>query len=422
MNVTKKLIRERAASLAPRTIEIRRQLHRRPELSFREIETSAYIASVLKDAGIPFEAMPGADGNGTGLVAEIEGTAPAEGIAGSVGAAPAIALRADMDALPIIEENDIDFRSENHGVMHACGHDAHSAVVLTAGMILHGIRDRFSGRIRLIFQPGEEKSPGGAKSLIEQGALDGIGRILGEHINPSLPAGTVGFRPGLMMASADEIYLTVTGRGGHAASPHTLIDPVLITSHIIVSLQQIVSRRADPEVPSVLSFGQVRADGAMNVIPDRVSVAGTFRTVDEAWRETALNNIRQIAKSLAEGMGGGCEVEIIRGYPVLENDEELTARSRAGAVEYLGEENVLDLPLVMWAEDFAYYNREVPGCFYNLGVSNASRGWTSPLHSSTLMIDESALETGSGLMAWLALRELADMADNSGGELQAGAK
>jgi amidohydrolase len=400
-------VRRRAAELAPETIAIRRHLHKHPELSFHERETSAYIAGMLERFDIPFRRMPGPDGSGYGLVADIEGG----------GGGHSIALRADMDALPITEENDVEFRSTNDGVMHACGHDAHSAIVLTAGRILHEMRDHFNGRVRLIFQPAEERSPGGAKGMIEQGVLSGVNRILGEHINPSLSAGTVGFRPGLMMASADEIYLTVSGRGGHAAAPSALVDPVLITSHIIVALQQVVSRRANPELPSVLSFGRVIADGAMNVIPDRVTVAGTFRTVNEEWRERALETITHIAQSLAEGMDGSCEVEIIRGYPVLENDDELTARTRQAAEAYLGPQNVVDLPLVMWAEDFSYYNREIPGCFYNLGVANEQEGWTRPLHNSRLMIDEKALETGSGLMAWLALSEL-----NPDGDLQASEK
>lgn len=430
-----------SALYARDAVALRRHLHRHPELSFQEFETSAFIARTLEEYGIDYRRLPGTDGRGTGLMAEIRGTAAVKGksaTAGSGGGSgedygiapagpddpaatgtavptagrasaavtPSLVLRADMDALPVFEDNDVDYRSLNDGVMHACGHDAHSSIVLTAGRILNELRDRFSGTVRLIFQPGEEKTPGGALSLIEQGVLKDMHSILGEHINPFLPAGTVGFRPGLMMASADEIYLTVRGRGGHAASPHTLVDPVLISSHIIVSLQQIVSRQANPEIPSVLSFGKIDAAGAMNVIPDSVSIAGTFRTVDESWREIALANIRHIATSLAEGMGGSCEVEILRGYPVLENDEPLTARTRAAAEAYLGADKVVDLPLVMWAEDFAYYNREIPGCFYNLGVNNVEKGWTSPLHSSTLMIDESAVETGVGLMAWLALSEL----------------
>ncbi len=403
MKDLQKRIRNLAAAYSADGIELRRQLHRHPELSFHEYETSKFIATTLENMNIAYRRMTGPDGNGTGIVADIIGQAEKPP---GISKAPVVALRADMDALPVSELNDIDFRSRNPGVMHACGHDVHTAVLLSTARILKELEEDFHGSFRLIFQPGEEKSPGGAIPLIEQGALEGVDRILGEHINPALPAGSVGFRPGLMMASADEIYLTVRGVGGHAAGPHKLVDPVLIASHIIVALQQIVSRRADPEVPSVLSFGRVIADGAMNVIPAAVEVAGTFRTVDETWRAEALHTLRELSQTLARGMGGSCEVEIINGYPVLENDPALTARSRQAAVAYLGEDRIQDLPLVMWAEDFAYYNRKVPGCFYNLGVANLERGWTSPLHSPTLMVDESAIETGSGLMAYLALSEL----------------
>ncbi len=377
-------------------IEIRRHLHRHPELSFNEVQTSRYIAEKLGEFGMTCTALPGKDGKGTGLMAHIPGNGPGK----------TLVLRADMDALPINEENDIDFRSINPGVMHACGHDAHSSIVLTTGRILKKLSGEFPGEIRLIFQPAEEKSPGGAWGLIEQGVLEGANAILGEHINPDLPAGTAGFRPALMMASADEIYMTVRGTGGHAASPEKLVDPVLVACHIIIALQQIVSRRADPRIPSVLSFGKFTAPGAMNVIPDSVQIAGTFRTVNEDWRETALTKLAAIARATAESMDATLDLEILRGYPVLENDPALTGRLRLAATRYLGEENIVDLPLAMCSEDFSYYNREISGCFYNLGVGNEKNGWTSPIHSPGLMIDESSLQTGSGLMAYLALSEL----------------
>lgn len=352
--------------------------------------------SQLQEMGIP--AQPGIGGNG--IRAVIHGEKPG----------PVIALRADFDALPITELNEIPFKSCNPGVMHACGHDAHTAILLTAGEILWSLRRDLGGTVVLIFQPGEEKTPGGAQGMIAQGVLENpdVQRILGEHINPSLEAGTVGFRPGLMMASADELYLTVKGRGGHAASPHMVVDPISIASQIIVGLQQVVSRNANPEIPSVLSFGRILGDGAMNVIPDQVVIAGTFRTVDETWRADALERIQTMAVQTARAMGADCEVHIDHGYPVVHNDEALTRRARAAAEEYLGPEHVVDLPLVMWAEDFAYFGRRVPGCFYNLGVANTQKGWNSPLHSPTLMIDERALETGAGLMAFLAVQELRD--------------
>lgn len=392
-------LKKLAAEHLDQTLTRRRHLHQNPELSFQEFKTSAYIFRELEDMGLQPRRLKGDDGKGTGIIADIVGE-------GAGTSSSSLALRADMDALPIREENDIDFKSKNDGVMHACGHDAHSSIVLGCGQILQKMKRRFSGTVRLIFQPGEERTPGGAKSMIAQGALSGMDRIFGEHINPALPAGTVGFRPGLMMASADDIYLKVRGRGGHAASPHLGVDPVVIASNIILALQSVVSRKTNPELPCVLSFGKVIAAGATNVIPDEVIIEGTMRTVDEAWRESALEHIEAMARGTAQAMGGSCQVDIHRGYPVVENDTALTNRARRSAEAYVGRERVVDLPLVMWAEDFAYYNREIPGCFYNIGVGNEAKGWNSPLHSSTLMIDERALETGIGLMAHLALCEL----------------
>lgn len=389
-------IQHAAAAAERQILTIRRHLHAQPELSNREFETADYIRSQLDAMGIHYRKAK------TGTIAEIRGTKPAD----RESPARNLALRADIDALPITEANPIPFKSTKEGVMHACGHDAHSAVLLGAASILQSLQHEFSGVLTLIFQPAEEKSPGGAKDMIAAGALKDMHSILGEHVNPGLPAGTVGFRPGLMMASADEIYMTIHGRGGHAAAPDSVVDPVLIASHIIVALQQVVSRMANPATPSVLSFGKVDAPGAMNVIPASVRLEGTFRTVNEEWRERALNEIRNISESLASGMGGSCELEIVPGYPVLENDQALTLRNMERAKEYLGEEHVVELPLVMWAEDFAYYNREIPGCFYNLGIGNSEKGWTAPLHSPNMMVDESALATGAGLMAYLALGEL----------------
>ena len=388
-------IKQLARQGATETIAVRRHLHMHPELSFKEFQSAEYIASRLEKAGLPWQRLA----EGTGIVAQVHGSA--EG-----GAIRTIALRADMDALPIQEENEVDYRSRNLGVMHACGHDAHCAILLSAGAILKELSSHFAGTIQLIFQPGEERCPGGAQGMIAQGVLQDVDVILGEHINPHLPAGMIGFRPGAMMASVDEIYLSVHGKGGHAASPHLLIDPVVIASHIIIALQQVVSRQSDPDSPCVLSFGKITADGATNIIPASVHISGTFRTFNEEWHEQALDNITQMASHTARGMGGSCEVNIVRGYPVLKNDEYLTRRSQNAATEYLGDEQLVDLPRIMWAEDFAYYNQKLPGCFYNIGVGNEEKGWNGELHSSTLMIDERALEIGSGLMAYLAISEL----------------
>ncbi|GAB3827486.1 M20 family metallopeptidase [Pontibacter rugosus] len=320
-----------------------------------------------------------------------------------------IALRGDMDALPIVEANDVAYKSKVEGVMHACGHDVHTASLLGAARILQDLREEFEGTVKLVFQPGEEKFPGGASLMIKEGVLQNPApaSIVGQHVFPLLPAGKVGFREGMYMASADEIYITVKGKGGHAAMPESNIDPVLISSHLIVALQQIVSRHASPKVPSVLSFGKVEAKGATNVIPDEVKIEGTFRTMNEVWRKEAHQKIKKLAEGLCESMGGSCNIDIKNGYPFLQNDPVVTSIARQAAVTYLGEENVVELDLWMGAEDFAYYTQEVPACFYRLGTRNEARGITSGVHTPTFDIDETALETSIGLMAFIALQELA---------------
>lgn len=387
-------IKELAAESAAEIIALRRHLHANPELSFQEFETSKYVYQRLCTLGL--EPSSVAD---TGLVAYIQGTNPGK---------KTIALRADLDALPIDEQNEVPYKSTKPGVMHACGHDVHTASLLGAAGILSKIRKSFQGTIKLIFQPGEERIPGGASLMIKEGVLNNpkVDTIFGQHVMPLIEVGKVGFRPGMYMASSDEIYLTVNGRGGHGAMPDQAVDPVLIASHIIVALQQVVSRNADPKTPSVLSFGKVTANGATNVIPDLVKVEGTFRTLDEQWRARAKELITRLAKGIAESMGGSCEVNILHGFPYLENNPELTSRARTYAEEYLGKENVLDLDLWMAAEDFAFYSQHIDACFYRLGVRNEARGITSPVHTATFDVDEGALQVGSGLMAWLAVKEL----------------
>lgn len=376
-------------------VQIRRHLHMHPELSFEEHKTAEFVADTLKKYGItPQEGIAG-----TGVTAIIAGKNPNSKV---------IALRADMDALPITEANEVPYKSTNQGVMHACGHDAHTTSLLGAAKVLNQLKEEFEGTVKLIFQPGEEKAPGGASLMIKEGVLQNPApaHVIGQHVMPMIPAGKVGFREGMYMASADELFVTIKGKGGHAAMPESNIDPVLITSHIIVALQQIVSRHANPKIPSVLSFGKVIANGATNVIPDEVYVEGTFRTLDEAWRYAAHQKMKKMAESIAEGMGGSCDFNILRGYPFLKNDPELTHRARSYAVEYLGEENVLDLDLWMAAEDFAFYTQEVGCCFYRLGTGNIAKGIISSVHTPTFDIDESALEVGAGLMSWLAIQEL----------------
>ncbi len=292
--------------------------------------------------------------------------------------------------------------------MHACGHDVHTASLLGTARILQQLREEFEGTVKLIFQPGEEKIPGGASLMIREGVLQQPAPqyILGQHVAPSIPVGKIGFREGLYMASADELYVTVKGKGGHGAMPDINIDPVVIASHIIVALQQIVSRHANPKIPSVLSFGKVIANGATNVIPNEVYIEGTFRTLDEEWRASAHQKMKKMAEGMAEAMGGSCEFTIMRGYPFLKNAPELTRRMKAAGIEYMGAENVIDLDVWMAAEDFAYYTQYIDACFYRLGTRNEQRGITSSVHTPTFDVDEQALQIGAGLMSWLALAEL----------------
>lgn len=388
-------VRELAKEYKQQVIDFRRHLHANPELSFKEFETSAFVEAQLRSFGIT-QIEQKAD---TGWVVLIEGKNPSKKV---------IALRADMDALPIQEANDVPYKSKKNGVMHACGHDVHTSSLLGAARILHEVRHNFEGTVKLLFQPGEELIPGGASLMIKDKALENPrpSGIIGQHVMPLVPVGKVGFRKGMYMASADELYMTVRGKGGHGAMPESLIDPVLITSHIIVALQQIVSRNANPKIPSVLSFGKIIANGATNIIPNEVKVEGTFRTLNEEWRSKANKQMVKLAEGIAEAMGGSVDFEVRRGFPFLQNAPELTDKAMNAAKDYLGEDNVVDLDIWMAAEDFSYYTQEIDGCFYRLGTGNEAKGITSGVHTPTFDIDEDALEIGSGLMAWLAISEL----------------
>jgi len=388
-------VRKESVSIAPEVVRWRRHLHAHPELSYQEVNTAKFVARTLREMGIePREGIAG-----TGMMAVIEGKNPSKHV---------IALRADLDALPIHEANETPYRSQNPGVMHACGHDVHTSSLLGTARILMQVRDRFEGTVKLLFQPGEEKNPGGASLMIRDGALKNPEptAIIGQHVMPLLPVGTIGFREGMYMASSDEIYLKVIGKGGHAGAPNLLVDPVLIAAHIIIALQQVISRNADPRQATVLSFGKVMAEGATNIIPDEVNIAGTFRALNEVWREEGLKKIEKIATSMAEGMGGRCEVTISRGYPYLENNPSLTRIIRAAAEEYVGKENVVDLDVTLGSEDFAYYSHVVPASFYRLGTRNEAKGIDAYVHTPTFDIDEDALAIGPGLMAWMAIRQL----------------
>ncbi len=378
------------------TVAMRRHLHMHPELSFQEVETSKWVAAQLDAMGVEYRQGVA----GTGLVALVKGRNPKR---------KTVALRADMDALPITEANKVDYKSRNEGVMHACGHDVHTASLLGAVRILQNVREGFEGTVKCLFQPGEERLPGGASMMIAEGALENPkpSSIFGQHVHPPLRAGTIGLKSGIYMASADEIYVTVKGRGGHGAMPHECIDPVMMSAQLIVTLQQLVSRYADPTMPTVLTFGKINSSGgATNIIPNEVKLEGTFRTMDEKWRKEAHLRMKEIAESLVKSLGGACEFNIVKGYPVLFNNEILSAQTKQWAVDYLGKDKVVDLPPRMTAEDFAYYSQVMPACFYRLGTGNPERGITSPVHTDTFDIDEAALTTGMGLMAWLAVCSL----------------
>jgi len=393
-------IQKLAERFHPQVVKFRRLMHQNPELSFEEFETQKRIRQMLMDNGITAVE----DCAKTGLVALIHGKNPESAT---------LALRADIDALPISEKNEVDYKSSNPGVMHACGHDVHTSSLLGTAMILNELKGEFNGTIKLIFQPGEERLPGGASIMIAEGVLENpqVDTILGQHVMPLIEAGKVGFRKGLYMASADEIYITVNGKGGHGAHPHMNIDPIAISAQVITGLQQIVSRMAKPATPSVLSIGKIVGNGSTNVIPDKVEMEGTFRTFDEEWRNRAHTLIEQTVQQICQGLGGNADVEIRRGYPCLANDSELTERTRTSAVEYLCEENVEELDMWPAGEDFAFYSQQIPACFYRLGTRNEGRGITSMLHTPTFDIDEKALLVGTGLMAYNALKEINFLSD-----------
>lgn len=388
-------IKSLSVTYSDQIVDVRRYIHANPELSYQEFNTAKYVAGQLRSYGItPTEGVAT-----TGLVAEIKGKNPGK---------KTVALRADMDALPIHEANNVPYKSKNPGVMHACGHDVHTSSLLGTARILQEVKDQFEGTIRLIFQPGEEKNPGGASYMIRDGALENPrpASIIGQHVFPLLPAGKIGFREGMYMASCDELYLKVIGKGGHGAAPDLAIDPIIIASHIIIALQQVISRNASPKQPTVLTFGKIIGEGATNIIPNEVNIAGTFRAMNEEWRASALQKIKKMAESIAEGMGGKCEVEISKGYPYLENNPELTRKIKHAAAQYVGPDNVVDIDITLGAEDFSYYSQVIPASFYRLGTRNDAKGITSYVHTPTFDIDEDALKIGPGLMAWMAITEL----------------
>jgi amidohydrolase len=388
-------IKQLAKAIREDIIAIRHDIHQHPELSFQEERTAQKVETYLKGLGLETHRI-----SNTGVWAMIQGEA---------GPGKTLALRADLDALPIQEATQKDYKSVNDGVMHACGHDVHTSALLGAATILVQLKAQLKGQVKLIFQPGEEKLPGGASLLIKEGVLSHppVDAIIGQHVMPLIPSGKVGFRQGLYMASTDEIYITIHGKGGHGAMPHLCVDPVAITAQLLVNLQQIVSRQAKPILPTVLSFGKLYSHGgATNVIPNAVSVEGTLRTLDESWRAEVKTLISKMCHSIAEANGAKAEVRIENGYPFLKNDEALTVFFTQAAKTYMGEAQVEPLDIWMAAEDFAYYSQEVPACFYRLGTRNEAKGIVSSVHTNTFDIDEDAIEDGCGLMAYLAFQYL----------------
>jgi amidohydrolase len=382
-------IKELATRYANEFIQIRRHLHAHPELSYEEYETSQYVQQQLTTMGIPFKVMAG-----TGVIGLIEGNNPGTRV---------VALRADMDALPIMEENDVPYKSTRPGIMHACGHDVHTACLLGAAKILNELKTAWEGTVKLIFQPGEEKNPGGASILIKEGVLENPApqKIFGMHVHSSLPAGKLSFRGGMVMASADEIYISIKGKGGHAAAPQYTADTILIAAQLVVSLQQVISRNNNPFNPSVLSITSFQGGSTTNVIPAEVKLMGTFRAMNEEWRFKAHELIKNITLQTAEAMGAEATIKIDVGYPFVLNNEALSTAASKKAAAYIGQHNVEETELRMGAEDFAFYSHRLPACFFRLGTGNEAKGITIGGHTPTFNVDESAIEIGIGMMALL---------------------
>lgn len=395
------IIRSLSKKYFKKVVEIRRHLHRHPELSFKEYKTSEFIQQQLKAANIPFTTGHVE----TGIIATITGKNSER---------KTILLRGDMDALPIAEKNNVPYKSDNEGVMHACGHDVHSACMLGAAFILNELKENLEGTVKIMFQPGEEVLPGGASLMIKEGVLENpkVDKAFALHVFPSMETGKVGFKSGMYMASTDELYLTVNGKGGHAAMPADYVNPLLIASEILLTINKefmlpnSLHNTSGENIPTVVAFGKIEGHGATNVIPDKVEIEGTFRTMNEDWREQVHHQLQNIVKNISSKYNTESTLRIERGYPFLVNDVSLTNASQIAAIEYLGKENVEELPLRMTAEDFAYISQKVPSCFFRLGTGNKEKGITSGVHTATFDIDENALETGMGLVAWLTVSEL----------------
>jgi amidohydrolase len=399
--VSSEIIRSLSQKYFKKAVEIRQHLHQHPELSFQEFKTSEFIQKQLADAGIEFKI----GFVKTGIVALIKGKNPGK---------KTLLLRADMDALPIEEKNNVTYCSKNKGVMHACGHDAHTAAMLGAAFILNELKENWEGTIKIMFQPGEEVLPGGSSLMIKEGVLEDpkVDKALALHVFPSMETGKVGFKSGMYMASTDELYLTVTGKGGHAAMPADYINPLIVASEILIAINKkfmvpgALAGTKGVHIPTVVAFGKIEGKGATNVIPDKVEIEGTFRTMNEEWRDEVHSELKKIAEEVAAKNNATAELRIERGYPFLVNDIDFTNKCSNAAKDYLGKENVEELPLRMTAEDFAYISQKVPSCFFRLGTGNKKRGITSGVHTATFDIDESSLEVAIGLVSMLAINEL----------------
>lgn len=388
----KEKIKDLSKKYAEEFISIRRHLHAHPELSYKEFKTSQFVQQKLKEYGIDFEVMAI-----TGVVGIIKGKNPGKRV---------VALRADMDALPILEKNEVPYRSKNEGIMHACGHDVHTSCLLGASKILNELKGEWEGTVKLIFQPGEEKNPGGASLMIKAGVLENPkpASVFALHVHPGLDVGKLSFRGGMVMASADEIYISVKSKGGHAAAPHLTVDTILTASQLVVNLQQIVSRMNNPFNPSVLSITSFQGGNTTNVIPSEVKLMGTFRAMNEEWRFKAHDLIKNICRKTGEISGAQIDVEIDVGYPFVVNDINLTERAKQKAGELIGDSKIEETEMRMGAEDFAFYSHLIPACFFRLGVANIEKNITSGVHTPTFNIDENAIETGMSIMAWLAIQ------------------
>ena len=379
-----------------------RHLHAHPELSFEEYETSAFVQKELSKMGINYRAGIA----GTGILGVIEGKNPNH---------RTIALRADMDALPVNENVEIPWKSTRKNVMHACGHDAHTTALLGVAKILNQMKDNFEGRVLLVFQPGEEKAPGGARLMLEDGVFEHYKPdiMLAQHVSVDYPTGTLAFLPGRIMASADEIHVKINGKGGHGALPHLLNDTVLAAAQTLVSLQQVKSRLCHPLTPMVLTFGKLIAAGAQNIIPHEVSLSGTFRTYDETWRLQAKQHIRNIITETCAAYGCTANIEMPDGYPCVDNDAVVSQKAKAFATEWVGDENIQSLEKRMTSEDFSFFSQKYPATFYRFGIKGEKNADTGGLHSATFCIDEQALKVAVGGMTWLALRFLNDESLNN---------